>query len=93
MKTFRELITEFSPMNEAQSKIQLIRGILGKPFKALLKGNSEVATWKLKDGSTIEANDDETRIYYMDKNGKDVIDVFTSVNQMKKALFQAGLLT
>jgi len=79
-------------VNEAQSQVQKVRGILGKPSSSTLKGNSEKATWKLKDGSTIEVDDAEARIYYMNKNGKDVIDVFTSVGQMKKALFQAGLL-
>jgi len=87
--SFKEYVAN---VNEAQSQVQKVSGILGKPSSSTLKGNSEKATWKLKDGSTIEVDDAEARIYYMNKNGKDVIDAFTSVGQMKKALFQAGLL-
>jgi hypothetical protein len=74
-----------------QSQVQKVRGVLGKPSSTSLRGNAEIAVWKFKDGSYIEVDDRETRIYYMDKN-RGVIDVYLTANKMKTALFQSGLL-
>jgi uncharacterized protein YgiM (DUF1202 family) len=75
----------------SQSQVQKVRGILGKATKGGMKGNSEFGTWKFKDGSYIEVDDNKARIDYMGKDGK-LITSYTTVNQMKSALYQSGLL-
>ena len=75
----------------SQSQVQKVRGILGRATKDGMKGNSEFGTWKFKDGSYIEVDDNKARIDYMGKDGK-LITSYTTVNQMKSALYQSGLL-
>jgi|GEM_PF-4162363 len=92
-KEYKKIFSGVVRVDEAviQSQVQKVRGVLGKPSSTSLRGNAEIAVWKFKDGSYIEVDDRETRIYYMDKN-RGVIDVYLTANKMKTALFQSGLL-
>lgn len=53
MNAFIKMYGYSKNIEEAQSKVQQIRGILG---------NSEKATWKLKDSSSYK--DDSVEIYF-----------------------------